>query len=64
MAGKKIKVTLIRSKSGQTERQIKTVRGLGLNKVNSSRVLNDTPAVRGLISKVAHLVSVESAAKG
>lgn len=63
MAGKKkLKVTLIRSKSGQTERQIKAVRGLGLNKVNSSRVLSDTPAIRGLISKVAHLVSVEGAA--
>lgn len=59
-----MKVTLIKSKSGQTERQIKTVRGLGLNKVNSSRVLNDTPAIRGLISKVAHLVTVESAVKG
>lgn len=64
MAGKKLKVTLIRSKSGQTERQVKTVHGLGLNKVNSSRVLNDTPAVRGLINKVAHLVTVESAVKG
>ncbi|MBI5970301.1 MAG: 50S ribosomal protein L30 [Deltaproteobacteria bacterium] len=64
MAGKKLKVTLIKSKSGQTERQIKTVHGLGLKKVNSSKVLNDTPAVRGLINKVAHLVTVESAVKG
>jgi large subunit ribosomal protein L30 len=34
------------------------VRGLGLRKLNSSRVLEDTPAVRGMINKVAYLVKV------
>lgn len=55
----KIKVFLRKSKSGSTERQRATLIGLGLKKINSSKVLEDTPEVRGMVAKVAHLVSVE-----
>ncbi len=60
MAGEKtIRVTQIRSKNGATKRQLATIRGLGLGKVGKTRELKDTPAVRGMIAKVAHLVRVE-----
>ena len=45
----------IRRKSDQRE----TLIGLGLNKINRTRELEDTPAVRGMINKVSHLVRVE-----
>ena len=54
-----IKVTLKRSGIGYPERQKKTLLGLGLRKINSSKVLKDIPPVRGMINKVAHLVVVE-----
>jgi len=38
--------------------QEKTVRGLGLRKLNQERVLEDTPAVRGMVKKVPHLVQI------
>lgn len=53
-----IKITLKRSKSGSTKRQQETLKGLGLTKVNKTVVLKDTPAVKGMINKVSHLVSV------
>ena len=56
MAEKKVKVTLIRSLIGTKESHRATVRGLGLRRLNSSAVLEDTPAVRGMITKVAYLV--------
>ena len=55
---KHLKVTLKRSTIGCTERQIDTVRGLGLRKVGQTRTLENTPAVRGMVSKVIHLVEV------
>lgn len=58
MADKQIKVTLVRSVIGTRKDHRATVRGLGLGKVNSSRVLKDTPEVRGMIRKVDYLVSV------
>lgn len=54
-----LKVTLVKSGIGYNEKQKKTLLGLGLKKMNSTRVLEDTPAVRGMIQKVAHLVKVE-----
>ena len=57
----KIKVTLVRSVIGTKKDHRATVRGLGLGKVNSSRVLVDTPEVRGMIRKVDYLVSVSEA---
>ena len=56
---KKLKVTLVRSTIGATESQIATVKGLGLRKLNGSRELDNTPAVRGMVKKVIHLVAVE-----
>lgn len=57
-----LRVTLKRSTIKSTKDQIDTVRGLGLRKLNSSRVLKDTPEVRGMINKVRHLVHVEEVA--
>lgn len=57
-----LKVTLKRSLISRPETQRKTVRSLGLRKVNSTAVLPDTPAIRGQIFKVKHLVAVEEVA--
>jgi large subunit ribosomal protein L30 len=60
MAGKKtLKVTQIHSAIARKHDQRETLVGLGLNKINRTRELEDTPAVRGMIRKVAHLVRVE-----
>jgi large subunit ribosomal protein L30 len=56
---KTVKVTQIRSPAGRYAFQRATLKGLGLNKMNRSRVLEDTPAVRGMIERVRHLVRVE-----
>jgi large subunit ribosomal protein L30 len=56
---KTIKVTQIASPIGRPKDQRATLIGLGLNKINRSRDLEDTPAVRGMIRKVSHLVRVE-----
>jgi large subunit ribosomal protein L30 len=58
MAGK-LKVTQIASPIGRKKDQRATLIGLGLNKMNRSRELPDSPAVRGMIRKVDHLVRVE-----
>lgn len=55
----KIKVTLTRSVIGYPKDQRMTVRALGLFKINSSAVKNDTLTIRGMIHKVRHLVKVE-----
>jgi large subunit ribosomal protein L30 len=55
----KLKVTQVRSGIGRPEIQKKTLAGLGLRKLNGSAVLNDTLAIRGMIRKVSHLVTVE-----
>ena len=59
MSQKKIRVTLVKSVIGTKQDHRATVRGLGLGKLNSSAELIDTPAVRGMIRKVAYLVSCE-----
>lgn len=53
-----ITVTLRRSLIGATERQRATVFGLGLRHINQTRTLENTPAVRGMIKRVIHLVEV------
>jgi large subunit ribosomal protein L30 len=55
---KTLTVKLVKSVSGTHQSHRDTVRGLGLRRVNSARVLEDTPAVRGMINKVAYLVQV------
>ncbi|MBK8019505.1 MAG: 50S ribosomal protein L30 [Betaproteobacteria bacterium] len=58
--GKKtVKVTLVKSVIGTRESHRATVRGLGLRRMNQSSVLEDTPAVRGMIQKVRYLVKCE-----
>ncbi len=57
----KLKVTLIRSSIGRPDTQRKTLYGLGLKRINSSKVLEDTVAIRGMIRKVQHLIAVEKA---
>ncbi len=59
MVDKTVRVTQIKSGIRQPRDQRATLVGLGLNKINRSRELPDTPAVRGMINKVAHLVRVE-----
>ncbi len=59
MAGKKLKVTLIRSPAGRGRRHMACVRGLGLRRIRHSVVLEDTSAVRGMIEKVDYLVKCE-----
>jgi large subunit ribosomal protein L30 len=58
MSGKKITVEQTGSSIGRPEKQHKTLRGLGLTRIGRRRTLEDTPAVRGLIAKVAHLVKI------
>ena len=53
-----VKVKLVRSVAGTRESHRATIRGLGLRKLNSESELEDTPAVRGMINKVAYLVKV------
>jgi large subunit ribosomal protein L30 len=55
---KTLKVKLIKSPIGTKQSHRDTVRGLGLRKLNSESVLEDTPAVRGMINKISYLVKV------
>lgn len=59
----KLKITLTRSLISRPETQRKTVRSLGLGKLNSTSILPDNPAIRGQIFKVKHLVKVEEVAE-
>lgn len=59
MSAKKIKVTLVKSIIGTKQDHRATVRGLGLRRINHSTEVQDTPAVRGMIKKVAYLVKCE-----
>ena len=54
-----VKVTLVKSMIARPEKHRKVLRGLGLTKLNRTVELNDTPSVRGMISKVSHLVKAE-----
>lgn len=59
MDQKTIKITLVKSTNGILDKQKKTVRALGLKKLNSSVVQKDNEAIRGMIFVVKHLVTVE-----
>ena len=59
MAKPNLHVTLVRSPIGYNKRQKRTVRALGLRKVRQTVELADTPAIRGMIAKIPHLVVVE-----
>ena len=60
-AKKTVTVTQIASVLGRKPGQKETLIGLGLNKIRKTRTLEDTPSVRGMIRKVAHLVKVTEA---
>lgn len=53
-----LKVQLVRSTIGTKQSHRDTVRGLGLRKLNSVAEVEDTPAVRGMINKIAYLVKI------
>lgn len=55
---KKLKITLKRSTIGRLENQKRTIRALGLHKLNQTVIHEDTPIIRGMITKVQHLISV------
>ena len=59
-SGNKVRVTLVRGLVGTRESHRATVRGLGLRRINHSVELEDTPAVRGMINKVAYLLKCEA----
>ena len=58
-AGKALRVTLVKSPIGYKKDQKATVRALGLNRMNQTVEHNDSPAVRGMLNKVSHLIKVE-----
>jgi large subunit ribosomal protein L30 len=57
---KAVKVTLVKSTIGFNRRQAEVVRGMGLRRIGHTVQLQDTPATRGMIYKVRHLVRVEN----
>lgn len=59
MATKKLKVTQTGSSIGRPQKQLATLLGLGLTRMGRTRILDDTPSIRGMIFKVQHLVRVE-----
>ena len=61
MAAKTLKITLVKSTIGRKQDQIATVNALGLHKIRSVVEKQDTPQIRGMITKVSHLVEVEEA---
>src|SRR2546421_527388 len=54
-----LRIKLVRSMSGHPESHRATLRGLGLTRVGRERVLEDTPAIRGMVKKVGYLVQME-----
>ena len=58
MAGK-VKVTLVKSMIGRPEKHRRVLRGMGLTKLHRTVELEDTPAIRGMIHTVSHLVRAE-----
>lgn len=59
---KKIKITQVKSAIDRPERQKLTLQALGLNKLNSSKEVEATPQILGMVTKVSHLVKVEELA--
>ena len=57
----KLKITQVKSGVGCSDQQNRTLRGLGLRGPHKHVVLQDTVAIRGMIRKVSHLVTVEAA---
>jgi large subunit ribosomal protein L30 len=60
---KYLRITLVRSPLGNTERHKATVRSLGLRRMHQTVEVVDSPQLRGMVAKVAHMVSVEEVTK-
>jgi large subunit ribosomal protein L30 len=60
----KLKITLVRSTIGAIPNHKKIVQALGLKKINSTVIQQDNPAIRGMTTKVRHLVFVETLSEG
>jgi large subunit ribosomal protein L30 len=58
-AARRVRVTLVRSTIGFNKTQAKTVEGLGLRRLGHTVEITDTPAMRGMLLKVRHLIKVE-----
>ena len=56
---KKLRITYVKSAIGYNEKQKATIRALGFRKLNQTVELEDNPALRGMVNKVSHLVTVE-----
>ncbi len=56
---KQLKIKLVKSSIGRPEKQRKILRGMGLGKLNKTVYLKNNPEIRGMVSKVSHLVSAE-----
>ncbi len=57
--GKTLRITLVRSPIGYSERQKRTVKALGLRRLNQTVEQTECDVLRGMIAKVSHLVKVE-----
>jgi len=57
--GKALRVTLVKSPIGYTKKQKATVRALGLRRLNQTVEHQDSPAVRGMLKKISHLIKIE-----
>jgi large subunit ribosomal protein L30 len=57
-----VKVTQIKSRNGSNQRQLDTLRSLGLRRIGHTVEQRDTPALRGMVHAIRHLVKVEEAA--
>ena len=55
----KLKITQVRSKNGETRRQIANLKNLGIHRMHETVEVEDTPIARGMVAKVAHLVTCE-----
>lgn len=58
-----LKITLVRSPIGYSKRQKRTVEALGLRRLRQSVIQPDNPAIRGMVRKIIHLVTVEEVAE-
>ncbi len=59
MAGKKVKLTIVRSLNGRLKAHKSCARGLGLRKMHNPVVVSDTPENRGMINKIAYMLRIE-----
>ncbi len=56
---KKLRITLVKSAIGYSQRHKDTIKALGLRRMNQTVLHDDTPVIRGMVAKVSHLVEVE-----